>query len=64
MNSSQGQKKLRGQKLKRSELVRHEKDLMVHYIVAHDRGDSKTKADVMNEMKKNIEQRKFATKKR
>ena len=50
--------------MNRSELVRHEKDLMVHYIVAHDRKDEKTKADVMKEIQRNVEQRKFATKKR
>ncbi len=46
----------------REELVRHEKDLMVHYISAHKAGDERKKSEVMQEFQKNVEQRKFARK--
>ncbi len=48
--------------MKRSELVRHEKDLMLHYISAHKSGDARKKSEVMQEFQKNVEQRKFAIK--
>lgn len=44
----------------RKQLVRQEKNLMVHYIEAHKRGDTKTLVGVQQEMKKNVEQRRYA----
>ncbi len=44
----------------RSQLVRQEKNLMVHYIDAHKRGDTKKLEGVQRELKKNTEQRRYA----
>ncbi len=41
-------------------LVRREKELMVKYIDAHKRGDHKTLEGVQKEMKRNVEQRRYA----
>ena len=48
--------------MNRKEVVRKEKELMVHYTTAHNAGDERKKAEVMQEIQKNIEQRKFARK--
>lgn len=48
--------------MKREALVRQEKELMVHYTCAHEKGDERRKAEVMRELERNIEQRKFARK--
>ncbi len=44
----------------KKELVRREKDLMVHYVEAHERGDHKALEGIQKEMKKNVEQRRYA----
>jgi hypothetical protein len=44
----------------REEVVRREKELQSHYIQAHDSGDERKKGEVMGELLKNVEQRKFA----
>ena len=44
----------------RKELARQEKNLMVRYIDAHKRGDHKTLEGVQREMKRNVEQRRYA----
>jgi hypothetical protein len=41
-------------------LVNREKDLMVHYIEKHRRGDEKGKSEVMKEIQRNIQQRRGA----
>ena len=46
--------------MNRKEVVRKEKELMVHYIEKHRQHDERGKAEVMQEIQKNIEQRKFA----
>jgi hypothetical protein len=46
----------------RKEVVRHEKELHSHYIQAHEVGDERKKEEIMAELNRNIEQRRFAKK--
>lgn len=46
--------------MKREALVRQEKELMNHYTQAHLEKDDRRKSEVMQQLERNIAQRKFA----